>query len=34
MKPVIDRVFPLDECRDAMGYDLSGAFAGKIVLRM
>lgn len=32
--PVIDRVFPLEEGRDAMGYYLSGSFAGKIVLTM
>lgn len=34
VKPVIDRVFPLDEAREAMGYYLSGAFAGKIVITM
>ena len=34
VKPVIDRVFPLDEGRDAMRHYLSGAFAGKIVITM
>ena len=34
VKPVIDRVFSLDEGREAMGYYLSGAFAGKIVITM
>ncbi len=34
VKPVIDRVFPLDEGRDAMAHYLSGAFAGKIVITM
>ncbi len=32
--PVIDRVFPLDEGRDAMAHYLSGSFAGKIVITM
>jgi NADPH:quinone reductase-like Zn-dependent oxidoreductase len=34
VKPVIDRVFPLDEGREAMRYYLSGEFAGKIVITM
>jgi NADPH:quinone reductase-like Zn-dependent oxidoreductase len=34
VKPVIDRVFPLVEGREAMGCYLSGAFAGKIVITM
>jgi len=34
VKPVIDRVFPLDEGRDAMAHYLSGSFAGKIVITM
>ncbi len=34
VKPVIDRLFPLEEGRDAMGYYLRGAFAGKIVITM
>ena len=34
VKPVIDRVFPLDEGREAMAHYLSGAFAGKIVITM
>ncbi len=34
VKPVVDRVFPLDEGREAMAHYLSGAFAGKIVLTM
>ena len=34
VKPVIDRVFPLSEGRDAMAHYLSGSFAGKIVITM
>jgi NADPH:quinone reductase-like Zn-dependent oxidoreductase len=34
VKPVIDRLFPLEEGRDAMGYYLRGEFAGKIVITM
>ena len=34
VRPVIDRVFPLDEGREAMAHYLSGSFAGKIVLTM
>ena len=34
VKPVIDRVFPLPEGRDAMAHYLSGSFAGKIVITM
>ena len=34
VKPVIDRVFPLEEGREAMAHYLSGAFAGKIVITM
>ena len=34
VKPVIDRVFPLEEGREAMAHYLAGAFAGKIVLTM
>jgi NADPH:quinone reductase-like Zn-dependent oxidoreductase len=34
VKPVIDRVFPLDQGRDAMAHYLSGSFAGKIVITM
>jgi NADPH:quinone reductase-like Zn-dependent oxidoreductase len=34
VKPVIDRVFPLVEGREAMGCYLSGAFAGKIVITL
>jgi NADPH:quinone reductase-like Zn-dependent oxidoreductase len=34
VEPVIDRVFPLDEGRDAMAHYLSGSFAGKIVITM
>ena len=32
--PVIDRVFPLDEGRDAMAHYLSGSFVGKVVITM
>jgi NADPH:quinone reductase-like Zn-dependent oxidoreductase len=32
--PVIDRVFPLDEGRAAMGHYLDGSFTGKIVIAM
>jgi NADPH:quinone reductase-like Zn-dependent oxidoreductase len=34
VKPVIDRVFPLEEGREAMAHYLAGAFTGKIVLTM
>jgi len=34
VRPVIDRVFPLDEGRQAMGHYLSGRFAGKVVITM
>jgi NADPH:quinone reductase-like Zn-dependent oxidoreductase len=34
VRPVIDRVFPLEEGRDAMRHYLSGGFAGKIVISM
>jgi NADPH:quinone reductase-like Zn-dependent oxidoreductase len=34
MHPVIDRVFPFEEARDAMHYMESGAHFGKIVIRL
>jgi NADPH:quinone reductase-like Zn-dependent oxidoreductase len=34
VRPFIDRVFPLEEAREALGYYLGGSFAGKIVIRM
>lgn len=34
VKPVIDRVYPLEEGPDAMRHYLSGAFAGKVVITM
>jgi NADPH:quinone reductase-like Zn-dependent oxidoreductase len=34
VRPVIDRVFPLEEGREAMAHYLAGAFTGKIVLTM
>ncbi len=34
LRPVIDRVFPLEQYRDALEFLQSGQFVGKIVLRM
>jgi NADPH:quinone reductase-like Zn-dependent oxidoreductase len=34
LEPVIDRVFPWDQVRDALHYLKSGAHIGKIVLRI
>jgi NADPH:quinone reductase-like Zn-dependent oxidoreductase len=34
LEPVIDRVFPMDQVRDALHYLKSGAHIGKIVLRI
>jgi NADPH:quinone reductase-like Zn-dependent oxidoreductase len=34
VKPVIDRVFPLAQARDAMAHYLGGAFAGKVIITM
>ncbi len=34
LRPVVDRVFPLEQYRDALEYLQSGRFVGKIVLRM
>jgi NADPH:quinone reductase-like Zn-dependent oxidoreductase len=34
VQPVIDRVFPLAQARDAMAHYLGGAFAGKVIITM
>ena len=34
IKPAIDRVFPFDEAVAALRYQASGAFVGKIVIRI
>jgi NADPH:quinone reductase-like Zn-dependent oxidoreductase len=34
MRPVVDRVFPMEEIKDALRYMESGAHFGKIVVRV
>ena len=34
LRPVVDRVFPLEEAREAMQYMQSGAHFGKVVIRV
>jgi NADPH:quinone reductase-like Zn-dependent oxidoreductase len=34
IKPVVDKVFPLDEVRDALAYSESGRATGKVVIRL
>ena len=33
LRPVVDRVFPFDQAREALAYMESGAHFGKIVIR-
>jgi alcohol dehydrogenase len=34
LKPVIDRVFPLEEAKQAFAHHASGQFIGKVVIRL
>jgi alcohol dehydrogenase len=34
IKPLIDRVFPLDQVRDALAYSESGRATGKVVIKV
>ena len=34
IKPVVDKVFPLEQVRDALAYSESGRTTGKVVIRV
>jgi alcohol dehydrogenase len=34
IKPVVDRVFPLEHVRDALAYSASGRATGKVVVKV